>query len=354
MLDARATTPKPHAEHESPLPAIVLSDGKIGDEVQCFGILNALAEHIPLVLERRIIAPRTIFAALAPFGPMDPREAPHRPMSPIRPPYPAIAISAGRRTVPYLRALKRASASRTFTIFVKDPYTGTKSADMLWVPEHDRLRGDNVVVTLTPPHSFTPRRFAAMRAHPDPRFVDLPHPRLAIIMGGSSVNYDFTPADSARLAAIAGDAALHHFGVMVTASRRTPDHAKAAMRTALRERLADGTALFWDGHNAAGENPYLAMLALADFILVTADSVNMVGEATASGAPVYLFEPSGKGHAKMDRYIASLALLGAVRPYAGRFEPFSYEPHNSAPTIAAAILPRFLEHVAIKWIPVNR
>ena len=47
----------------------------------------------------------------------------------------------------------------------------------------------------------------------------------------------------------------------------------------------------WDGR---GENPYLALLALADAIVVTADSYNMVGEAAATGAPILVFEPSGR------------------------------------------------------------
>ena len=71
---------------------------------------------------------------------------------------------------------------------------------------------------------------------------------------------------------------------MATPSRRTP----AELAAAVRENIGDG--FFWDG---AGDNPYPAMLALADAMLVTGDSANMVGEATATGAPVHVFEPSG-------------------------------------------------------------
>ena len=322
----------------TPLDAWVLSDGKIGDEVQCFGILNAVADILPLTITRHVIAPRKPFAWLTPYGPMDPREAPHRAGSPIAPPFPSIAISAGRRTVPYLRGLKRFSNGRTFTIFVKDPYTGLKTADMLWIPQHDTLRGENVFVTLTPPHSFTPSRFALARANPDARLANLPTPRLAIVMGGSSVNYDFTRQDSANLCGIAMQALAQGLSVMVTPSRRTPEFAKIAMRETLREVISNGRAFFWD---ETGDNPYLAMLALTDFVLVTADSVNMVGEATASGAPVYIYEPSGTGHAKMTRYLDSLIKLGAVRRYQGQFERFSYPPQNSAPQIAADVLRRY-------------
>ena len=78
----------------------VLTDGKAGDEVQCLGV----AEELGLTPEIRRVAPRAPFVWLMPWGPIDPREAPARPGSPIAPPFPDILIASGRRTVPYLRA----------------------------------------------------------------------------------------------------------------------------------------------------------------------------------------------------------------------------------------------------------
>ena len=85
------------------------------------------------------------------------------------------------------------------------------------------------------------------------------------------------------------DAALAETGasLMITASRRTP----AALRHALEALAARHGGFFWDG---TGENPYVALLALADAIVVTADSFNMIGEAAATGVPVLVFEPSGR------------------------------------------------------------
>ncbi|WP_353187005.1 ELM1/GtrOC1 family putative glycosyltransferase, partial [Bosea sp. (in: a-proteobacteria)] len=98
----------------------VLTDGKAGDESQCLGV----AERLGVEPEIRRVAPRKPFAWLMPRGPIDPREAPDRPGSPIRPPFPDIAIASGRRAVAYLRALEKASNGRSFTVFLKDPRTG--------------------------------------------------------------------------------------------------------------------------------------------------------------------------------------------------------------------------------------
>ncbi|MBV8564642.1 MAG: mitochondrial fission ELM1 family protein [Methylobacteriaceae bacterium] len=314
----------------------VVTDGKIGDEVHCFGVAQALGA----AAERRLIAPRLPWAAVAPFGPIDPRERADEPGSPVAPPFPDILIASGRRTVPYLRHVKRASGRRTFTVFLKDPRTGPRTADAIWVPEHDPLRGANVVVTLTSPHSLTPDVIARARAEPDRRIAWVNRPRLGIVLGGPSGHHRFKRHDARRLGAIALECARQGFGVMVTPSRRTP----AAFLEAVRAPLADAgllgnCAYVWDG---AGENAYLPILANADRILVTGDSVNMLGEATATGAPVYVFVPSGMAYHKMVAFIDRLAERGAVRRYAGSLDPFTYEPIDATPEIARLVAARYL------------
>ena len=79
---------------------------------------------------------------------------------------------------------------------------------------------------------------------------------------------------------------------------------------------------FWDG---SGDNPYVPLLALADFIVVTADSANMVGEAAATGAPILVFEPSG-GHPKLRAFVAGLRAHGAVHPFRGALKEAATNP----------------------------
>ncbi|TDR90485.1 mitochondrial fission ELM1 family protein [Enterovirga rhinocerotis] len=303
----------------------VLTDGKAGDETQCLGVVEALG----LEPEIRRVAPRAPFAWLMPRGPIDPREAPDRPGSPIAPPFPDLLIASGRRAIPYVRAVKRASAGRTFTVILKDPRTGPTAADLIWVPDHDRLRGPNVVATLTAPHRISARRLAEARTALDPRIAALPRPRVAVLVGGDSRHHRFSAADQARLLDGLHDLAACGNALAITASRRTP----ASLLEVLRG-LADGPDRFlWDGR---GDNPYLALLAGADAILVTADSANMIGEAAATGAPVMVFEPSG-GHPKIRSYLDALAAHGAVRPFSGRLEAHAYQPLDSTPEIARAI-----------------
>ncbi|MCA0425374.1 MAG: mitochondrial fission ELM1 family protein [Proteobacteria bacterium] len=307
----------------------VLSDGKIGDEVQCLGVAEALG----LAAEVRRVAPRKPWVWLMPWGGIDPAEAPAKPGSPLAAPYPDIAIASGRRTVSYLRHVKRASGGKTFTVYLKDPRSGAGSADFLWVPQHDRLRGENVLVTLTSPHRLSPERLLAARAAPPYGLDRLPHPRVALVIGGNSHHHRFTDADIADFAGHVRQLAEAGAGLMATASRRTPPSLAGALRTIVTER----GGFFWDG---TGENPYPAMLALADAVVVTADSVNMVGEALVTGKPVHIVEPSG-GSAKITKFLSELRAAGLVRPFAGRIEGSTYTPVDATQTIAVALAQRF-------------
>src|SRR3984957_5513267 len=151
---------------------LVLGSGKIGHEINALGVVEALGAPFEL----RRVKPRGLFARLAPYGPIDPRDRPGAAGSILSHPLPDVAIASGRVTVPYMRALKRAAGRGVFTGFLQDPRHGRADMDLIWVPEHDRLRGANVVTTLTSPHPFSPARIAAARAAPDPRVAPPPRP----------------------------------------------------------------------------------------------------------------------------------------------------------------------------------
>ncbi|MDB5650547.1 MAG: hypothetical protein JWL62_2067 [Hyphomicrobiales bacterium] len=316
--------------------AWVLASGKIGHEVNCLGV----AHELGLDPEMRAVRPRLLFQALAPFGPIDPRDAARHPAASMRGPFPDIVFASGRTTVPYLRYLKRASKGQTFTVFLQDPRMGPKTADVIWVPEHDRLRGPNVVVTLTSPHHLRPRVLRAARADADPRLAALPAERVAMVLGGTSASHSFEDTDIAALAEIAREILASGQGLMVTPSRRTPPALMDAIRAAVG---ASAQAFVWDG---AGANPYVQILAHASSIVVTGDSVNMVGEAASTGAPVHLYEPTG-GHPKMtgflDKLVATGAArrLGASRPAGWPQQRWTYAPVDATQAIAGEVVRRY-------------
>lgn len=318
--------------------AWVITDGKVGMDTQVKGVADALG----VAYEAKRVDPKGIWRHLAPWGPVAPSEQFGQPGSLFAPPFPAVALATGRQSIPYIRALKRLARAQTFTVVLQDPKTGPKTADLIWVPAHDSRRGTNVITTLTAPHSFTMERLSELRAEAPDWLAGLPGPRIAVILGGKNGVYRFTDEDDDRF-----ERALAAFGAlgasfMCTPSRRT--HQRLIRAVA---RATEGRPRFlWDGK---GENPYPHMLAHADLLVVTADSVNMTGEAAATGRPVHVFFPSG-GSAKFQRFHDSLRHYGATRPLpdaATRIEEWSYRPLDSARAIAAEIEMRWQRRVAM-------
>jgi mitochondrial fission protein ELM1 len=293
----------------------------------------------------------------------------------------------------------RKASPKTYTVIIQDPRTGAGAADLIAVPAHDALRGENVIQTLTAPHGFSQHRLAQLRRNLPKEIAALPEPRVAVVLGGPNSIYPFREEDSARLGGALASMAALGASFLVTSSRRTPPHTLKAVLEATQA----SRRIVWDGKassnseaigqtntssnseapgqtntssnseaigqantssnseapgqtntssnsEAPGQtenpNPYESWLAHADMFVVTADSINMTGEACASGKPVYVFEPKG-GSEKFMRFHESLRRYGATRKLPDRFsqlEKWTYAPLDSASQIAAEIQKRWRKY----------
>lgn len=295
----------------------IVTDGKAGMVNQCLG----LAERIGLAPEVKRISLRPPFRQLVPYLRLGLSHAFAADSDAMAPPWPDVAIGCGRAAIAALLAIKRGSRGRSFIIYTQDPRISPRHFDLLVVPEHDRLVGQNVITTKGALHRVTPERLAAEKPRWAPQFVALPGPRIAVSIGGTSAAYAFGPAEAgelgASLAALArGRGAAGEsqpVSLMVTCSRRTSPECRSILEAHL---VGLPNCYFWDG---SGDNPYFGMLAHADAIIVTCDSANMVSEAASTGKPVLVAELEG-GNAKFRRFLDSLYESGAARPFSGALE----------------------------------
>ncbi len=260
----------------------------------------------------------------------------------IEPPWPDVVIGTARLTIAVALAIKRASGGRTFNIRIQDPHTAHDEFDVIVAPQHDRCKRPNVIATLGGLHTITPARIREAGERFAAQFAHLPRPRVAVLVGGTNKCYRLTPEIGRALGEqLAALAAATGAGILVTPSRRTGVEIKAAWHDA----LARTPAYIWDG---TGENPYLAYLALADYIVVTADSVNMVSEACTTGKPVLVADLEG-GCRKFRLFHEAMRAGGYTRPFRGRLESWSYPPLDDVGGAAQVIRDR-LE----AWGPVRR
>ncbi|WP_069187548.1 mitochondrial fission ELM1 family protein [Pararhodospirillum photometricum] len=231
----------------------------------------------------------------------------------LAPPWPAMIIACGRRAATLSLAVRAAAGpDRPVLIQLLDPQVSPRHFDLVIAPEHDGLRGPNVLTTLGALHRLTPARLAEGARVWAERFAALPSPRVAVLIGGASGAYRFGPEDADRLASQLAALAAEGVGLMVTLSRRTG----AANAARLRAALAPLGAYVWDG---SGPNPYDGMLALADAVMVTEESVSMLSEACFTGKPV-LALPLPGGSARFARFHHALIERGHVRRFTGTLE----------------------------------
>ncbi len=319
----------------APLRIQVLSDGRAGMENQALGLAEAVARLTPAEIVIKRVRWRSVFDLLPASlkSPWMLDAASDAPFPAAGADWPALWIATGRATLPLSLAARRLSEGRTFVVQTQDPRLDPSRFDWVVAPAHDGLTGHNVVSVTGSPHRIT----AEALAHASPPFADrldaLPHPRVAVLVGGRSKAFDLTPVHAATLADRIADAVRTAGGsLMLTFSRRTPDEAKAAMTT----RLRDLPGWIWDGE---GPNPLFAFLHAADHILVTEDSANMAAEAASTGKPVHILPMTArKAPGKFTRLHADLAARGATRPFDGSLETWTYRPLAETERAARAVL----------------
>ena len=306
----------------------LLSDGKAGHEAPLIGVADAIGSHY----EIRRVKPRRIIAALALWGPIDPRDKKEGGV--LAAPYPDICLASGRRTVPYLRALKTRSPD-TFCVYFKDPRTKRSGADMLVTMVHDCLSGPTIFTTRTTPHKLTTSVLDAARAVPLAEIDALPRPRVAVLIGGDSRHHSFSNANIGELLSHLKTLQSGGASLMITISRRTP----IALQNKIFSLRALENVLVWDGREP---NPLAQYLAHAEAVVVTSDSINMVGEAAASGKPIHLFHPTGF-HPKFAIFLEELAKIATIRQLDGVLGGDAYVPVDSTGEVAAEIVRRQAE-----------
>jgi mitochondrial fission protein ELM1 len=216
---------------------------------------------------------------------------------------------------------------------VQNPRLPLKKFDLVVANRHDGLSGPNVIVTRTALHRATPARLAQAAGIWGPRLAHLPRPLVAVLVGGSNGRFRLEQAEGEALAGQL--AAMMHGdrpGVALTPSRRT----SPSVRSALHASLAPLGAWIWD---MEGENPYFGLLALADVVIATIDSISMISEAAATTAPVLLAELPGRSR-RISSFLDGLRAEDRVRVFTGRLQSWKIRPIDDTPMAGAEVARR--------------
>ena len=304
-------------------PTWILTEGYAGLQSQALG----LAEAAGLVPDMRVLKPAGLWQKIpARFWP--------RPLrviaDAVRGPAPDLVIGCGGMAGAVLAALRKTGP---LVVQVQNPRMDVRKFDLVVANTHDELTGPNVIVARTALHRVTQARLTAEAEIWRDRLSSLKRPLVAVLLGGNNGRYTLDTAGGGKLASdLAAMAKRDGVGIAVTPSRRTDPAVTALMRDA----LAPVGGWVW---GLSGENPYFGMLALADLILVTQDSVSMISEASATSAPVMFAPLPGKSR-RQGIFIDTMMKAGRVRPFAGEYALWPVAPLNDTPLVAAEMCRR--------------
>jgi len=303
----------------------ILTDGSIGMENQGLAVAEAVGLPITLKPVKRTdpwrLLPTGLQLLIPPALLLGQR---------LTPPWPRLVISIGRHSVPLALAIRRLAKGATFALHIQNPKVPPRHFDLVAAPAHDGMNAAGVLTTLGAPHRVTAAKLAAEAPHYAAQVEPLPRPRVAVLLGGHSKSFRFDTETAEEMGEkLAAMAARTGASLLITPSRRTPP---ASVR-ALEDKLSATPRLFWNG---SGTNPYFAFLALADVIIATSDSVNMVTEAAGTGKPVYVYPLPGRS-TRLAQFHEAMQRHGATRLFDGGLDSWSYAPVNDTEVIAGAV-----------------
>ena len=240
-----------------------------------------------------------------------------------------VIISCGRKSVIPSIALKKRLGKEIFTIHIQDPKVSLKHFDLIISPEHDNIKGDNVLTTKGAIHYLTKKEIKDNLNYLN---VNKEKKKLvAFIIGGPNKYYNYNDQAIQQLfTKIKTLFTPDKYKIIIVPSYRTPEKIiKKAFDTFNFNHIVIKTV---------DKKAYLSALALADISVVTCDSTSMISEAAITGKPVYIamMKPN-KNNRRFKKFYSLLTDLGITRELKDSVEEWSYESLNEVNRVAPII-----------------
>ena len=240
-----------------------------------------------------------------------------------------VIISCGRKSVIPSIALKKRLGKEIFTIHIQDPKVSLKHFDLIISPQHDNIKGDNVLTTKGAIHYLTKKEIKDNLNYLN---VNKEKKKLvAFIIGGPNKYYNYNDQAVQQLfTKIKTLFTPDKYKIIIVPSYRTPEKIiKKAFDTFNFNHIVIKTV---------DKKAYLSALALADISVVTCDSTSMISEAAITGKPVYIamMKPN-KNIRRFKKFYSLLTDLGITRELKDSVEEWSYESLNEVNRVAPII-----------------
>ncbi|MBO6491438.1 MAG: mitochondrial fission ELM1 family protein [Pelagibacteraceae bacterium] len=239
-----------------------------------------------------------------------------------------LVISCGRKSVIPSIFFKKKN-KKVFTIHIQNPKVRFDNFDLIVVPEHDKLKGENIITSKGAIHYIT--RSEIEKAKPYLLNKIQNEKIVSLILGGPNKYYNFSNEELTNIfKEIKSSFISQGYKAIIIPSMRTP---KRIIDLAINEFLTDGLVV-----NSVDKQAYLSSLAIANNIVVTCDSTSMISEAATSGKPIFVAHMQPKrNNYRFKRFYKLFRKLGVIKNLGEKIENWTYDSFNEAERIATII-----------------
>ena len=242
-----------------------------------------------------------------------------------------LIISCGRKSIIPSIHLKNTSNKKVFNIHIQDPKVNLDNFDFIVAPEHDAIKGQNVITTKGAIHYLTENEINENKDYLN-SFIKKDHREVwALILGGPTKYYDYSKKNMKHIFSILYKLLQKHdFQLVVIPSMRTPINT-----------IHYAKEYFGESHTIiknVDKKAYLSALAISKNIVVTCDSSSMISEAALTGKPIYVANIKPKKNDKRFQSFKNLFReLNITRNLGEEVETWNYQKLDETNRIANII-----------------
>jgi len=240
-----------------------------------------------------------------------------------------IVISCGRKSVVPSIYLKQKFKNKIMNIHIQDPKVSLDNFDFIVAPEHDGLKGKNVLTTKGAIHYL---RNSELNENENYLKSQINKEKLVtLIVGGLNKYYDYNDKTIDEIFLKIKDNFINKgYQLIFIPSMRTPQNVinKAANYFGQNQIIITNV----------DKKAYLSSLKLADHIVVTCDSTSMISEAAMTGKPIYVAQmPAIKNNKRFRKFFELFKSLNIIKDLENSVEEWNYEKLNEADKISSYI-----------------
>jgi mitochondrial fission protein ELM1 len=203
---------------------------------------------------------------------------------PLVPPWPALVLTIGRRPSMAAQWIRKQSGGKTKVVLLGRPRKMlAKFALVIITGQFLMPKRDNILSLDLPLMRVDKAKIDKAVKVWQPSFQAMKQPVTALLIGGPTKPYRM---DEAVIETLLQQLKTQLAGgsLFISTSRRTPDAVVDYLR---QHKPPDSTLYCWQPDD--GNNPYFALLGLADYFVVTGDSLSMMVEIARLGKPLAIY-----------------------------------------------------------------